>query len=69
MMNVDLQQLIRTLTPQARRDLERSAERCVTRGGHEVLVEDYLLAWLEQSDCLLARALADAGVELSLIHI
>ena len=64
MMNVDLQQLIRTLTPQARRDLERSAERCVTRGGHEVLVEDYLLAWLEHSDCLLARALADAGVEV-----
>jgi len=48
MINVDLQQLIRTLTPPVRRDLERSSERCVTRGGREVLVEDLLLALLEQ---------------------
>lgn len=64
MMNVDLQQLIRTLSPGVRRDLERSAERCVTRGGREVLVEDLLLALLEHSGGLLERALADAGVEV-----
>ncbi len=64
MMNVDLQQLIQTLTAQVRRDLERSAERCVTRGGNEVLVEDLLLALLEHHDSLLVRALADAGVEV-----
>ncbi|MCD7080906.1 type VI secretion system ATPase TssH, partial [Pseudomonas sp. MAFF 311095] len=63
MMNVDLQQLIQTLTPRARRDLERSAERCVTRGGREVLVEDLLLTLLEHHDGLLARALADAGLD------
>lgn len=63
MMNVDLQQLIQTLTARARRDLERSAERCVTRGGREVLVEDLLLTLLEHRDGLLVRALADAGVE------
>ncbi len=63
MMNVDLQQLIQTLTAQARRDLERSAERCVTRGGREVLVEDLLLTLLEHHDGVLVRALADAGVE------
>lgn len=63
MMNVDLQRLIRTLTSQARRDLERSAERCVTRGGREVLVEDLLLTLLEHHDGLLARALADAGID------
>ncbi len=63
MMNVDLQHLIQTLTAQARRDLERAAERCVTRGGREVLVEDLLLALLEHHDSLLVRALADAGVE------
>ncbi|WP_460135724.1 AAA family ATPase [Pseudomonas sp. S1_E04] len=64
MMNVDLQQLIQTLTPAARRDLARSAERCVTRGGREVLVEDLLLALLEPLDGLLQRALADAGIEV-----
>ena len=63
MMNVDLQQLIQTLTARTRRDLERSAERCVTRGGREVLVEDLLLTLLEHHDGLLVRALADAGIE------
>jgi len=63
MMTVDLQQLIQALTPQARRDLERSAERCVMRGGREVLVEDLLLTLLEHRDGLLVRALKDAGIE------
>ena len=63
MMNVDLQQLIQALTPQARSDLERSAERCVMRGGREVLVEDLLLTLLEHRDGLLVRALKDAGIE------
>ena len=63
MMNVDLQQLIQTLTSQARRDLERSAQRCVTRGGREVLVEDLLLTLLEYPHGILVRALVDAGVE------
>lgn len=65
MINVDLQQLIRTLTAQARQDLERAAERCVMRGGREVLVEDLLLALLEQPDGLVVKALADAGVQVS----
>ena len=55
MMNVDLQHLIRTLTAQARQDLERASERCVLRGGREVLVEDLLLALLEHPDGLLAK--------------
>lgn len=63
MMNVDLQQLIRVLTTHTRRDLERAAERCVTRGGTQVLVEDMLLALLEHPQGLLVRALQDAGVE------
>lgn len=62
MMNVDLQQLIRTLTPQTRVDLARSAERCVTRGGKEVLVEDLLLTLLEHAEGLLVKALADAEI-------
>ena len=62
MMNVDLQQLIQTLTAGARRDLERSAERCIARGGREVLVEDLLLVLLEHHDGLLVQALADVGV-------
>ncbi|MFT0476294.1 AAA family ATPase [Pseudomonas antarctica] len=68
MINVDLQQLIRTLTAQARRDLEHASERCVMRGGREVLVEDLLLALLEHPDGVLAKALADAEVQRGELH-
>ncbi|MGY2291448.1 type VI secretion system ATPase TssH [Pseudomonas sp. SDO528_S397] len=63
MSNVDLQQLIQALDAETRRDLERSAERCVARGGHKVLVEDMLLGLLERPQGLLARALQDAEVD------
>ncbi|UII74014.1 AAA family ATPase [Pseudomonas sp. HN11] len=68
MMNVDLQQLIQTLTSRTRRDLERAAERCVMRGGREVLVEDLLLTQLEHHDGLLARALADAAIDVGALQ-
>lgn len=63
MSNVDLQQLIQALEAETRRDLERSAERCVARGGSKILVEDLLLGLLERPQGLLARALQDAEVE------
>ncbi|VVM52356.1 type VI secretion system ATPase TssH [Pseudomonas fluorescens] len=63
MSNVDLQQLIQALDAETRRDLERSAERCVARGGTRVLVEDLLLGLLERPQGLLARALQDAEVD------
>ncbi|MGJ7515833.1 type VI secretion system ATPase TssH [Pseudomonas baetica] len=63
MSNVDLQQLIQALDAGTRRDLERSAERCVTRGGSKILVEDLLLGLLERPQGLLARALQDAEVD------
>ena len=48
MINVDLQQLIQALDAETRRDLERSAERCVARGGSKILVEDLMLGLLER---------------------
>jgi type VI secretion system protein VasG len=63
MINVDLQQLIQALDVASRRDLERSAERCVGRGASKVLIEDLLLALLERSQGLLSRALQDAEVD------
>ncbi|MEG0632174.1 MAG: type VI secretion system ATPase TssH [Pseudomonas sp.] len=65
MINVDLQQLIKALDADTRRDLEGSAQRCVARGGSRILVEDLLLALLERPDGLLAKALQDAGVEFA----
>src|SRR5471032_345184 len=63
MSNVDLQQLIQSLDAETRRDLERSAERCVARGGSKILVEDLLLGLLERPLGLLSRALQDAEVD------
>ncbi|WP_282410631.1 type VI secretion system ATPase TssH [Pseudomonas sp. PS02303] len=63
MINVDLQQLIKALDAETRRDLESSAERCVARGGSKILVEDLLLGLLERPQGLLARALQDAEVD------
>ena len=63
MINVDLQQLIQALDAETRRDLERSAERCVARGGSVVLVEDLMLGLLERPQSLLVRALQDADVD------
>jgi type VI secretion system protein VasG len=63
MINVDLQKLIQALDVDTRRDLERSAERCVARGGCKVLVEDLMLGLLERPQGLLARALQDADVD------
>lgn len=68
MMNIDLQQLIQTLTARVRGDLARAAERCVNRGGSEVLVEDLLLVLLEQPDGLVGKALVDAGVAVGELH-
>ena len=63
MINLDLQQLIQALDAPTRRDLERSAERCVARGGSKILVEDLLLGLLERPQGHLARALQDAEVD------
>ncbi|WP_178125882.1 type VI secretion system ATPase TssH [Pseudomonas sp. EMN2] len=63
MINVDLQQLVQALDADSRRDLERSAERCVARGGSKILIEDLLLGLLERPDSLLQRALQDAAID------
>lgn len=62
MLNLDLQQLIKTLDCETRRDLENCAQRCVSRGGSKILVEDLLLALLERPEGLLGKALRDAKV-------
>jgi len=63
MINVDLQRLVLALDAESKRDLERAAERCVSRGGSRILLEDLLLGLLERRDGVLMRALQDAGVE------
>ncbi|MBL4829773.1 MAG: type VI secretion system ATPase TssH [Aliivibrio sp.] len=51
MLNVELQKLIKALDKESHLALEQAAQLCVSRGGHEVLCEDFILAILnnEQS--------------------
>ncbi|GLR75223.1 type VI secretion system ATPase TssH [Aliivibrio sifiae] len=46
MINVELPQLIKTLDKESHLALEQAAQLCVTRGGNEVLCEDFILAAL-----------------------
>jgi type VI secretion system protein VasG len=63
MNTLNLQQLIQALDAQSRRDLEHAAERCVSRGGSKVLIEDLLLGLMDRPHGLLVRALQDAGLD------
>jgi type VI secretion system protein VasG len=63
MINVDLQHLVQALDADCKAELERSAERCIRRAGHKILIEDLLLGLLERPQGLLVRALQDAAIE------
>ncbi|MEH3021674.1 MAG: type VI secretion system ATPase TssH [Pseudomonas oryzihabitans] len=63
MLTLDLQHLIDSLAATTRQDLEQAAQRCVRRGGRQILVEDLLAVLLEATDGLLGRALSAAEVD------
>ena len=65
MLTLDLQHLINSLSAATRQDLEQAAQRCVHRGGRQILVEDLLAVLLESRDGLLDRALSAADVDLA----
>ena len=57
MLNADLHQLVSALDRPARQALEQAAERCVARGGNEILVEDVLLCLVDNEQSFLNAAL------------
>ncbi|BAP45743.1 clpB protein [Pseudomonas sp. StFLB209] len=63
MINLDLQKLIQAVDAPTRADLQTCAERCVSRGASQLLVDDLLLCLLERPQGLLERGLRDAGVD------
>ena len=65
MINIDLQHLVQAMDAASKADLERCAQRCLQRGGQQILIEDLLLGLLERPAGLLSRALQDADIESS----
>lgn len=63
MINLDLQKLIQAVDAETRADLHTCAERCVSRGASQLLVDDLLLCLLERPQGLLDRGLRDAGID------
>lgn len=57
MLNADLHQLVTALDKPARHALEQAAERCVARGGNEILVEDVLLCLVDNEQSFLNATL------------
>lgn len=62
MLNADLHQLVSALDRPARQALEQAAERCVARGGTEILVEDVLLCLVDNEQSFLNAALRQFNV-------
>ncbi|WP_278387777.1 type VI secretion system ATPase TssH [Pseudomonas oryzihabitans] len=63
MLTLDLNLLINSLSVTARQDLEQAAQRCVRRGGRQILIEDLLAVLLESRDGLLTRVLKAADLD------
>ena len=63
MLTLDLQHLINSLAAATRQDLEQAAQRCVRRGGQQILIEDLLAELLDSADGLLGRALSATEID------
>jgi type VI secretion system protein VasG len=52
-MKIELKKLIETLDPITKQSLQSAAQRCISRGGGEILIEDLLFVMLENEYSLL----------------
>ncbi len=67
-MKLELKQLIETLDIQTKSDLEYSAQRCISRGGNEILMEDFLYVMLENENSLLNKLLKQYNISYQDMH-
>ncbi|OCH03628.1 type VI secretion system ATPase TssH [Aliivibrio fischeri] len=67
MINVELPQLIKTLDKESHLALEQAAQLCVTRGGNEVLCEDFILAALNNPQSFWNKACQQYNVSTDVL--
>lgn len=67
MINVELPQLIKTLDKESHLALEQGAQLCVTRGGNEVLCEDFILAALNNPQSFWNKACQQYNVSTDVL--
>lgn len=61
-MKVDIKTLIGSLDTTVKHDIEQTAQRCLSRGGSEILIEDKLFVMLERKESLLLALLAHYNI-------
>jgi len=62
-MKLELAKLIEQMDALTKSDLENAGYRCVSRGGNEVLMEDFLYVMLENESSVLNAVMQQYGVE------
>ena len=62
-MKLELAKLIEQMDALTKSDLENAGYRCVSRGGNEVLMEDFLYVMLENENSVLNAVMQQYGVE------
>jgi len=61
-MKIELKVLIQSLDTVAKGDAEQAAQRCISRGGSEILIEDLLYAMLAKDSSVLNAVLAHYSI-------
>jgi len=67
-MKLELKQLIEALDKHTKSILEYSAQRCISRGGNEILMEDVLYVMLESEQSLLNKLLEQYNISYQDMH-
>jgi type VI secretion system protein VasG len=67
-MKLELKQLIEALDAQTKSNLEYSAQRCISRGGNEILMEDLLYVMLEKEESLFNKLLKQYTISYQEMH-
>lgn len=63
-MKLELKELINTLDSTVKVQLEQAAQRCIIRGGNEILIEDIFFVMCEQEDILFLSLLLQYNIKL-----
>lgn len=64
-MKIELKELIKALDINTKVNLEDSAQRCISRGGNEILIEDILFVMCQHEDSLLNALLTQYKIDVN----
>ncbi len=63
-MKIELSELIKALDSNTKKQVENAAQRCISRGGNEILIEDILFVMCENENSLLNAVLSHYKIDV-----